>query len=505
MRRIFLAGVPVLLCGLLTAPVLQAADTKLLVKCVKDNGEPVVGILAFAQDPRGGKPVEQKTNKQGVAEFKKLQPGVYRVYARLDGFEPALYEFVGLAAGEQKPLDLKFAPGDSARKLYFEDPAVEQQGNALFQEGVQAMQQNKLDLSAQKFIEALAINPCAPWTRQNLGLVYATMQKWDLAQQELEKGIQTALALRPFYAAQGGQENAAEQMARGLQALLTNMPLLKLQNEAEAALQQNKLEEAIAKFQEIIKVAPNDPGTLYNLALAQTRAGRFQEAAANIDKALVGRPDDKNAQDLKKWLAQREQAEAAKRFENAWKAAEDAFNQGKYEEAVQKYEAARAAAPEEHLAAIWAGLGRTYGRLNREPELVDAYRKASELNPQKIEYSQELAEYYFNKEMVSEAMQVCLEAYKRASTPADQGLFTLGANFMKKNKKKIAQALFEETLKVNPQHPEAHYELGMICFYDLKENERAKALLAKYAELGKDQGHLDNAKAVSIVISRPKK
>ncbi len=106
--------------------------------------------------------------------------------------------------------------------------------------------------------------------------------------------------------------------------------------------------------------------------------------------------------------------------------------------------------------------------------------------------------------MVAEGIQTLTELGKAGTKPLDEMFYQMGAAYVKKNKKKLAQPLFEEALKINPQHAEAHYELGMIYFYEAEHKDvpRAKEMLSKYVELGKDQGRLDNAKAVLIVIEK---
>jgi hypothetical protein len=57
---------------------------------------------------------------------------------------------------------------------------------------------------------------------------------------------------------------------------------------------------------------------------------------------------------------------------------------------------------------------------------------------------------------------------------------------MKANKK-LALPLFE-TLKANPQHAEAHYELGMIYFTKRSQIRRAPDSCSPARGLGKDHG-----------------
>jgi tetratricopeptide (TPR) repeat protein len=491
-----------LLTALLTVP-LAAADAKLVVTCVKESGEPIVDMPVMVHELRANKVVQQKTNKKGVAEFKKLPDDVYRVWARTEGFEPVVVEFFALKGGDQKTLELKFKPGDATRKFYFEDPAADKQVQDLFQEAVGLLQKNELEPAIEKLQQALLINPTSPGARQNLALAYANQQKWDLAEQEVKQAIVDTQHLKLI--AQPGTEKAYDDMEAGLQKFLQTIPAMKIQLEANAALQEGKNELAAAKFEELRKIAPDDPGTLYNLALAQAKLRRFDDAKKTIDRAAELKPDDKNIQELKRLLSENEKAIILQQLQQTLAVGDEAMKQGKYEEALAKYQQVLAEAPPEIQGGVWAGIARAHQKLNQEPQMVEAYQKAIAQGKNKAQYAHELADYYFDKDQIQQGVQVLVNVYKQGTEPLDQALFNAAQAYMKKNKKPQATALFKETLKVNPEHAEAQYELGMIYFYDLKDPERAKAALTKYSEIGKDENHLEAAKAVLIVIEKTAK
>ncbi|RPJ57886.1 MAG: tetratricopeptide repeat protein [Acidobacteria bacterium] len=488
-----------LIAALVTVP-LAAADAKLLVNCVKESGEPIPDLIVYVHDIKTDKVTQQKTNKKGVAEVKKLPEGVYRVWARTEGFDPILVEFFPLKGGEQKTLDLKFKPGDANRKYYFEDPAANQQVDQLFTEAVGLLQKNQLEPAIDKLKQALVINPTSPGARQNLALAYANQQKWDLAEQEVKQAIADTRALK--LTAPPENAKAYDDMEAALQKFLVSVPAMKIQLEADAALREGKNELAVTKLEELSKMAPDDPAMLYNLALAQAKLRRFEDAKKTIEKAATLNPQDKNIQDLKRLLGENEKALILQQLQQTLAAGDEAMKQGKYDEALAKYQQVQAEAPPEIQGGVWAGIARAYQKLNNEPQMLEAYQKAIAQGKNKTQYAQELAEYYFTKDKTQEGVQVLADVYKQGTDPLDQALFAAGAGYMKKNKKPQARALFEETLKANPEHAEAQYELGMIYFYDQKDPERAKAALTKYTQVGKDTAHLESAKAVLIVIEK---
>ncbi len=66
----------------------------------------------------------------------------------------------------------------------------------------------------------------------------------------------------------------------------------------------------------------------------------------------------------------------------------------------------------------------------------------------------------------------------------------------------MAQVAFEKVLKLNPQNAEAYYQLGMIHYYDKKNDKRATELLTKYLEIGKQKDHLENTRSVLVVLKK---
>ncbi len=483
--------------ALVTVP-LVAADAKLVVTCVKESGEPITNMPVTVHEVRANKVTQGKTNKKGVAEVKKLPEGVYRLWARTEGFEPVLVEFFALKGGETKTVELKFKPGDMNRKFYFEDPALDQQVNQLFQEAVGLLQKNQLDPAIEKLKQILAINPTSPGARQNLALAYANEQKWDLAEQEVKQAITDTRNLK--LASQPGNEAAYDQMEAALQKFLQSIPAMKIQLEADAALREGKNELAVTKLEELMKIAPDDPNMLYNLALAQAKLRRFDDAKKTIEKASALAPQDKNIIELKRLLSENEKAIILQQLQQTLAVGDEAFKQGKYEEALAKYQQVQAEAPPEIQGAVWAGIARVHQKLNQEDQMVEAYQKAIAQGKNKNQYAQELANYYFTNKKIQEGVQVLAGVYKQGTEPVDQALFNAGAAYRKANKNAEAQALFEEVLKSNPEHPEAHYELGVLYFYELKDPVKAKASLTRYTQIGKDVAHLESAKAVLIVI-----
>jgi tetratricopeptide (TPR) repeat protein len=482
---------------------LAAADTKITVKCATEAGEAMSGVQVFAAEVRTGKVLDRKTNKQGIVEFKKLDPGVYRVIARAQGFAPAYKDIFPVRPGEEQTVQLTFHPGDAMKKMYWEDEALGQQVAQLFQEAIDLLQQNKLPEAGAKLEQAIEINPTIPGARQNLAVVYLHQEKWDEAQEQLNTAIQNVNDLKQIEEVSGGDTSGHDNMIAELQKVIDTIPALKVQVRANKALEEGNNEEAVTLLQELTEITPEDGNAFYNLALAQAKLKRYEDSKQTIDKAAALNPEDKNIQELKRLLGENEKALAMQEVQKIVVEGDEAFNAGNYQEAVAKYEEAKADAPPEMHADIWRGLARGYQQLKQNEKAVEAFQKAIELNPEKAQFSQELADLYFSQDQTSEGVQALTMAYKQGDKPMDEALFAAGAAYRKKRDgNKAATALFEETLKVNANHPEAHYELGMLYFYEQGDRARAKTMLEKYTALGKDPGHLDSAKAVLVVIEK---
>jgi tetratricopeptide (TPR) repeat protein len=104
-----------------------------------------------------------------------------------------------------------------------------------------------------------------------------------------------------------------------------------------------------------------------------------------------------------------------------------------------------------------------------------------------------------------EALNLYADPRTSGSEPVDQVLFNLAMNMSKQGNSEMAQLALERTIKANPNHAEAYYELGTLLFYDRKDYKGAQEMLKKYIELGKDKGHLDNANSLLVVINKKSK
>jgi tetratricopeptide (TPR) repeat protein len=131
--------------------------------------------------------------------------------------------------------------------------------------------------------------------------------------------------------------------------------------------QNGDYEEAIASYDNALKLKPDKHEAWYNRGNALGNLGRLEEAIASYDNALKFKPDDPDA------LYNRGSA---------------LFNLGRLEEAIASYDQALKIKPDKHEA--WTNRGNALGKLGRIEEAIISYDEALKIKP-------DYANTYFNK------------------------------------------------------------------------------------------------------------
>ncbi len=254
-----------------------------------EAGRPVEGVKAYIEEAQSRKKEEKKSDKQGVALFKNLADGIYRVVGRKEDFAPGYSDGLRLEGGVEQKIQIALKPGDPTQKVYFEDPALQQKAFDLMVEGVEALKANKFDEAAQKLKESAEINPSNPDAYFNLAIAQIQTSRWE----EAEENLARAIELQP-----------QQQRYQEVKSLI---PVLKLNAEGNQALGKRDFKTAIEKFSEMLKLQPNNPEVYYSLALAYTHDNQFDKASEFIEKALAGKPNEPEFLNLKKARSERGQ------------------------------------------------------------------------------------------------------------------------------------------------------------------------------------------------------
>jgi len=445
--------------------VCLAASNVLEIKCVDQNGAPINKVEVSIQGIGSGDEKDKKTNKEGLAVFNKLDDDMYRVWARVKGFAPTYHEFLSLSGGATESITLSLEPGDSTQKLYFEDPALMQKATLLLEEGIQAMDAGQMEVSEQKIKESLAIQPSNPLAHHNLAILYVQSNKWDLAKASLEEEL---VMLEAAIAFQKNDAGGLIQQRTLAEDLLKSLPMRKVAVEADKAMKTQQYDVALVKLNEMLSYDSSNHRIFFYRSMAFSQLDRMDEAIQDIDKAIELEPEEDAYKSFKTSLEEQVATGERDRAKNAVLALQELNKEGKYEETLAKFDGVEAMATDDLQGPLWAAKANAHLALEQYPEAFVALEKL----------------------------------WAADKKPVDQGFFGVGQQLAKRGKQKEARSAYEKTLETNPDFAEAHYELGMIYFYDDEDKVSARESLEKYVEVGEDEAHLSNAKSVLAVMDK---
>jgi tetratricopeptide (TPR) repeat protein len=199
-----------------------------------------------------------------------------------------------------------------------------------------------------------------------------------------------------------------------------------------------RLEEAVAHFNEALRLQPGYADAHYNLGLALNKIpGRRGDAIAQYKEALRLRPGN---------------VEALNNLGNAL------VSMGRPQEAI---------APLEEALRLDAGhaeahfnLGNALSALGRTPEAIVQYREDLRLKPGHLEARFNLANAFVSQGALPEAVGEYREALRLNPAYADAHYNLANAlNSLGLTQEAIGE--FEETLRLRPDFADAHYNLGI--------------------------------------------
>ena len=159
--------------------------------------------------------------------------------------------------------------------------------------------------------------------------------------------------------------------------------------------------------------------------------------------------------------------------------------------------------PAASQSPIWLNIGKAQAKLN-QPEAVGSFKKAIELAPADKPanlkaYKDAFAQYYVEAKKYDEAIALFVDS---KSASQEQDLLALAKSAKDKQLIKVA---LERALTINPENIDACLSLGEQYYFDKDNDRRAKELLTKYAEKGKDPTKLESVKGMLVMINRRNK
>lgn len=230
----------------------------------------------------------------------------------------------------------------------------------------------------------------------------------------------------------------------------------------------NKLNDSIALYNEVLKIAPEEPEVYVNLAIAQGQSKNYDAAIATLTGANSKFPNNSQINDaLKSINAQStdEKLEIAANF----------YNNKDYQNAINEYLKIKPATSDTML-----GIASAYQNMGDIDKAIEYYKEALKLAPSNSDIAYYIAALYAEKEDVENAKTYAEKSVSMNKTnkQAQELLQSLDAQISSNNLEK-AIALFDEEkydeslvlinqiLASNPKDSYALYYRGMI--YDTKK------------------------------------
>lgn len=488
----------------ISLPVLTSqalAEGTLTIKCVDPTGNPVAGAKVIIQHFETNKVKDKKSDGKGIADFGKVDDGTYRVLGRKDGLAPALYEFASVK-GNGQSVTLTFQTGDAASKLYFEDPAINSKAFEAFDLGLKSMREGKFTEGENQLKASIGINPSNPMVHFYLAVAYLQLQKLDLGEEELKKASTLASIMMSLPAKDPTAPNPYAEIKTKADEQLAKMPSIRLRAEGEKAFSQKQYDVAAAKFQEASKYDPKDADIYSYQAVALANLKKFDEASQAIDKAIQLSPAEKAFAATKERIANMRENDRLSQAQSVLNDGDKLYKGQDYAGALKKYEEALPLVSGTKQSIVYAAIARSNAGLNQPDKAIEAYKKAIEMSPDSPDYRKALAQFYLKEKRYEDALNLYAESKGAGSESADKTLFQLGQTLSNQGNGEVAALAFERAIKANPENAEAYYELGMLFFYDKKSDARAKELLEKYVQIGKNADHMSNTQNVLVVLKK---
>jgi tetratricopeptide (TPR) repeat protein len=199
-----------------------------------------------------------------------------------------------------------------------------------------------------------------------------------------------------------------------------------------------RLNEAVGRFKEALRLQPGYADAHYNLGLALNKIpGRRRDAIAEYEEALRLKPDN---------------VEALNNLGNAL------VSIGSPREAVGPLEEALRLDPG-HAEAHF-NLGNALSALGRTPEAIEHYKETLRLRPDHLEAHFNLGNAFISQGAFADAVAAYQEALRLDPGYADAH-YNLANAFNSLGRTREAVGEFEETLKLKPDFADAHYNLGI--------------------------------------------
>lgn len=217
---------------------------------------------------------------------------------------------------------------------------------------------------------------------------------------------------------------------------------------------QGKLDDAIAQYQRALQLNPNHAMAHSNLGNLLAAAGKYAEAAASYQAAIQVNPNQFAAYTNLGNLRMREE---------------------KYDKAANNYIQAIRLNPKD--PSLRNNLGIALFKTGKGDEAQASFQEALRLKPDYVDACLNLGNLYLERGKQNEALAVFEQALRAAPNSAEAHN-NLGTVFLEKGDIEQAIACFQRALDINPQYIPALNNMGNAC----RSPERFASYLALYGK-----------------------
>lgn len=207
--------------------------------------------------------------------------------------KPAAYHYqMGISYLEERNYTAALVELTEAEK---HDP-----GNAelQYQLGRALIGKQRLDLAEQRFLRALSLRPAYSEARNDLGVIYLEMGRWDGAIQQFRmvkddlfypQHDHAVINLGLAYLGKGEYGKALEEL-ESLRAAAPRNPIVRVAI-GRVRFAQGDLERAIDEYQRALEMAPNYAAAHFHLGLALMKQSKQAAAGASFGEVVRIAPD----------------------------------------------------------------------------------------------------------------------------------------------------------------------------------------------------------------------
>jgi tetratricopeptide (TPR) repeat protein len=168
----------------------------------------------------------------------------------------------------------------------------------------------------------------------------------------------------------------------------------------------------------------------------------------------------------------------------------DLFDQEKYEEAIQAYQAILEKAPETYI--LYRNIGNCYFQMEKYEKAEEFYLKVLENEPDDTESILGIGNTYANRGQNEKALEWYNKiAFDKISDPLV--LFNIGSNFYSRGKHQEALKYYRKAVELKGDFQDARYQLGLVNL-TLGNNQEAIDVFQEYLKYDSESGRADQVR-----------